>query len=367
MRVVVAPDSMGGLVTAPRLAAVIAEAWRTARPGDEVVEVPMSDGGEGLLEVVHRPEDTRLDVEVVGPLGHPVDAWVSLRPDGTAIVESALACGLGRLSPGQRDPRRATTWGVGQLLDAAREAGARRVLVGLGGSATVDGGAGALSGLGFRVRVADGSGLKVGAADLHRAASIERGWVHPGWDDTPVELLADVRTPLAEAPARFGPQKGATPDVTAELEVALERWAQVVGEAFGMPDLAAQPGTGAAGGLGYGLAAALGARLVPGLDRVAELVGLDAQLANADVVVTGEGRLDPTSFDGKVVGEVIARARSRGRLAGVVAGRDDRGRGQDGDGVVVELAPAEDADVAEAAVRAACTRLADRLAAPPTG
>ncbi len=263
MRVVVAPDSMGGLVDAPRLAAVIGRAWRSARPDDEVLEVPMSDGGEGLLEVVHRPEDTRLDVEVAGPLGHPLDAWLSLRSDGTAIVESALACGLARVPADQRDPRRATTWGVGQLLDAAREAGARRILVGLGGSATVDGGAGALSGLGFRLRVADGSGLKVGAADLHRVASAERGWAHPGWDDLPVELLADVRTPLAEAPARFGPQKGATPAVTAELEAALDRWAQVAGEAFGVRGLAAEAGTGAAGGLGYGLAAALRARLVP--------------------------------------------------------------------------------------------------------
>lgn len=361
MRVVVAPDSMGGTLGAGRLAAAIAEGWRATRPDDEVVAVPMSDGGEGLLEVVHRAEDTRVDVEVAGPLGHPVQAWLSLRADGTAVVESAQACGLAHLSPDRRNPMRATTWGVGQLLDAAREAGARRILLGLGGSATVDGGAGALSGLGFRLRVADGSGLKIGAADLHRVAAIEHGWVAEDWPEVEVRLLADVHTPLDEAARRFGPQKGASPAMVAELEAALAHWAQVVGDAFEVPELAARPGTGAAGGLGYGLSAALGAHLVPGVDEVAELVGLAGHLADADVVVTGEGRLDPTTRDGKVVGEVLERARAHGCVLGVVAGRDATAPDGIGDDVLVELAPAEDGAAAEAAAREAAGRLAARV------
>ena len=360
MRVVVAPDSMGGVLPATRVAAAIARGWRDARAGDDVVTVPMSDGGEGLLDAVHRPQDTRVDVEVAGPLGHPVDAWLSLRDDGTAVVETALACGLVQLGGRPRDPLRATTYGVGQLLDAARTAGARRILVGLGGSASVDGGAGALTGLGYRLRVADGSGLKVGAADLHRIASIEPGWRAPAWADLDVELLADVRTVLADAAARFGPQKGATPEVVDHLAAGLARWAEVVGAAVGDPGLASVPGTGAAGGLGYGLAACLGATLVPGAARVAELVDLDDRLRGADVVVTGEGRLDATSADGKVVGDVLARARDAGARVGVVAGRDDTEGGLGT--VVVELAPAADPDDAEAAVTSAARRLAARLA-----
>lgn len=363
MRVVVAPDSMGGLLPARVVAASVARGWVGVRPDDDVVPVALSDGGEGLLEVLHRPQDRRIEVEVAGPLGHPVDAAVSLRADGAAIVESALACGLARLPRDRRDPLRATTYGVGQLLEAAREAGAHRILVGLGGSATVEGGAGALTGLGFQLRVADGSGLKVGAADLQRVATIQRGWVDPAWDDLEVLLLADVRTVLADAAARFGRQKGATEQGVAELAAGLEHWAAVVAEQFGVRDLASQPGTGAAGGLGFGLAAALGGRLVAGASTVADLVGLDAHLAGADVVVTGEGRLDATSFEGKVVGEVVARARAAGSRVGVVAGQVALDADTDApvDDVEVERAAATSPVQARAAAEAAGGRLARRL------
>lgn len=357
-RVVVAPDSMGGLLSAVEVADAIAAGWRARRPEAELATVPMSDGGEGLLAVLHRPGDRRVEAEVAGPLGHPVDAWLSLRPDGTAIVESALACGLAALGDRPRDPVRATTYGVGQLLDVAREAGASRVLVGLGGSATVEGGAGALTGLGLRLRVADGSGLKVGASDLRRLRTIAWGWADPRWRELEVELLADVDTRLAEAAARFAPQKGATPAQVAELAEGLGHWQRVVEAHLDAAGLAAHPGTGAAGGLGYGLAAALRARLVPGAPRVAELVGLDAHLDDADVVVTGEGRLDATSFAGKVVGEVVDRARARGLAAAVVAGQVS---GPVPDDVVVADAAASTPEEARAAVEEAGRRLADVL------
>jgi glycerate 2-kinase len=219
---------MGGLLDAPGVAEAIATGWRRARPDDDLHLVPMSDGGEGLLNVLRRPDDRILEVEVAGPDSRPVQASFLLRTDGTAVVESAAACGLHLLTQDRRNPLHTTTYGVGQLLDAARIAGATRILVGLGGSATVDGGAGALIGLGLRLRVNDGSGLKIGGDDLHRIAAIGRGWIDPAWDELPVVLLADVRTKLQDAARVFGPQKGATPDAVRHLETGLSAWADVV-------------------------------------------------------------------------------------------------------------------------------------------
>jgi glycerate kinase len=361
MRVVVAPDSMGGMLSAPDVADAVARGWASVRAEDEVATRPMSDGGEGLLEAVHRDADRVVEVEVAGPLGHPVGAWLSLRDDGTAVVESARACGLALLPPDRRDPWRTTTYGVGQLLEAARTAGARRVLVGLGGSATVEGGAGALTALGLRLRVADGSGLKVGAADLPRVAAIEPGWRDPAWGDVEVVLLADVRTTLADAATRFAPQKGATPEDVPALARGLARWAEVVAADLGSAGLDEQPGTGAAGGLGYGLAAALGGRLVDGAATVADLVGLDDALAEADVVLTGEGRLDATSFEGKVVGEVCARAGERGLRAGAVVGVDARTSPIPTSGLEVATAAATTPQEARAAAARAGATLARRL------
>ena len=308
MRVVVAPDGFGGVLTAVEAARAIAEGWRRTRPDDEMVLRPMSDGGEGLLEVVAGPRDAWHEVEVAGPHGHPRPAALLLREDGTAVVESALACGLALVPEERRSPMPATSYGVGQLIEAARAAGARRVLVGLGGSASVDGGTGALNGLGFRLRVADGSGLKVGGADLHRVRRVEPTWV-PDLSGVEVEVLADVDVTLQEAAPVFGPQKGATPAQVDELGEALEIWADVAErDLCGGRRLRHVPGAGAAGGLGFGLAAGLGAPIVPGARRVGDLVGLEDALAGADLVVTGEGRLDASSLRGKVVGHLARRA-----------------------------------------------------------
>lgn len=319
MRVVMAPDGFGGTLTARQASEAIAEGWRQSRPDDEVVIVPLSDGGEGLLEVVQRPSDEVVTVEVAGPLGTPVEARYLLRDGTTALIESAVACGLALVPDADRDPMRTTTYGVGQLLRDAVERGARRILMGLGGSATVDGGAGALSALGFEVAVEDGSGLKIGAADLARVAAIRPRWT-PALDGVSIELLSDVTTVLGDAARVFGPQKGADAHAVVRLEVALERWADVVErELTGGRRLRDEVGTGAAGGLGYALMAAAGASVVPGIDAVAELIGLDDHLAGADVVVTGEGRLDATSAAGKVVAAVVVRARARqARVVAVV-------------------------------------------------
>lgn len=363
MHVLVAPDSMGGRLSASDVATAIVAGWRRVRPRDDVATVPMSDGGEGLLEVLHGADDRAVAVEVADPLGRPQQAWLSLGADGSAVVESAMACGLHLVDRDARDPLRATTFGVGQLLEAARHAGARRVLVGLGGSATVDGGAGALAGLGFRLRVADGSGLKVGAADLGRVAGVERGWCDAGWDDVEVVLLADVRTPLAGAARTFGPQKGATRDVVDHLEEALAHWAEVVARDLEAPGLEGEPGAGAAGGLGFGLAAGLGGMITAGAAAVADAVDLDAQLAATDLVITGEGRLDATSFDGKVVGEVLARASGAGRDTAVVAGTVALDAETDAplDDVDVERAAGDTPAEVRAELEAAGERLARRL------
>jgi glycerate 2-kinase len=321
VRVVIAPDGFGGTLAADEAAAAIAAGWRRVRPRDELITVPMSDGGEGLLRAVATPADRWHHVEVAGPHGHPVDATWLERSDGTAVVESAVACGLHLVPPDRRDPMLATTYGVGQLLEAVRRAGARRVLVGLGGSATVDGGSGALGGLGFRVTVADGSGLRVGGDDLHRVAGIAAGW-SGDWTDREVLLLADVTTPLPEAAATFGPQKGATPAQVEQLAAALTVWADVVARDLTPGrDLRRERGSGAAGGLGFALAAAIGARFTPGAPTVAELVGLRSAVATADLVVTGEGRLDATTRAGKVVAHVAEVAAAAGTRVVAVVGQ----------------------------------------------
>ena len=322
MKVVIAPDSFGGTLTAAEAADAMAAGWRRGRPDDEVVVLPMSDGGEGLVDVVAASCAGRWhDAEVAGPLGHPLTGRWYVLDDGTAVVETAEACGTKRLDPDDLDPVQATTYGVGQLLDAARCAGATRLVVGLGGSATVDGGAGALTALGFQLTVDDGSGLKVGGGELHRVRAVHPRWVAEGWGDVAVEVLADVRTVLADAAWVFGPQKGADPATVDLLAHGLATWARVVARDLDADELDDAEGSGAAGGLGYGLSAGLKAPLVAGAPRVASLVGLADALADAGAVVTGEGRLDATSMAGKVVGSVVDDARGAGAAPLAVVGQ----------------------------------------------
>lgn len=371
MRVVIAPDSFGGTLTAPEAGAAIATGWRRVHPDAEVEVVPMSDGGEGLLDALLAGPMPGLEVhrtEVADAAGlATVARWLSAEDD-MAIIESAQACGLAGLQRERRDPRRTTTWGVGQLLDAAREGGAGRILVGLGGSATVDGGTGALSALGFRLTVAGGSGLKVGGEDLPRVTGAERTWV-ADWSSVEVVLLADVTEVLAQAAPVYGPQKGADPGTVAHLEQGLAAWRAVAERDLGAPPaLAATPGSGAAGGLGYGLAAGLGARFAPGAGTVARLNGLAAVVAGehaaaaADVVITGEGRLDDTSSSGKVVAAVVEQATGAGVPAVAVVGRADAQL--EGLAAVEEAAP--DGPGAEPAeeVADAAERLAGRWSHP---
>lgn len=322
MRVVIAPDKFAGTLTAAEAAQAVARGWRRRRPDDELVLVPMADGGEGTLAVVAAavPGAEQVTVEVADARGRPVEAaWLRL-PDGRALVEAAQACGLSRLAPHERDPLTATSFGVGQLLAAAAAAGATEIVVGLGGSATVDGGAGMATALGHRLLRADGNGVKVGGQHLGDIVKIVAG---PSLG-VPVTVAVDVTNPLLGpegAAAVFGPQKGAGPDDVVLLERGLATFADVVERDLPGGPWRDLPGAGAAGGLGFALAAFVGARLAGGAAAVADLVGLDAALQGAGAVVTGEGSLDAQSDAGKAPTFVAARARAHGARAFAVAGR----------------------------------------------
>lgn len=326
MRVVVAPDSFGDTLSALAAAQVIAEGWRQAAPADELTLRPLSDGGPGFVETLAASLEGRLvEAEVCDPLGRPVPARVLLA-GGTAYVEAAQACGLHLVRPAQRQALSATSYGVGQLLLAAVEAGARRVVVGLGGSGTTDAGAGLLSALGLDLLDGSGAPLPPGGGPL---VVLERVSGAAQLRGAELVVATDVDNPLVGphgAAAVFGPQKGAGPDDVARLDAGLRRWAEVVQRDLpgAPPRLAELPGGGAAGGLGAALLA-LGARREAGLALVAAAVGLAAALAEADLVVTGEGRFDWQSLRGKVPAGVAAAAGEHAVPCLVLAGQVEVG------------------------------------------
>lgn len=332
MRVVVAPDSFGGTLSATEAAAAIAEGWRRAAPGDELELLPLADGGTGFLAVLHTALGGTLHAAAVtGPFGAPVDAqW--LQVGERAYLESAAACGLHLVPRPQRTPETAaavTTRGVGELVAAAVAAGAREVVIGLGGSATTDGGAGMLAALGARPVDAAGADLADGGGPL---AAVERLDGRPELDGVRLVAAADVDNPLLGphgAAAVFGPQKGADAATVAALDAALARFADALAAAFGT-DVRDEPGAGAAGGLGAALLA-LGAERVSGAGLVRELVGLDAALDRAaqdrsGLAVTGEGSFDWQSLRGKLITTVARGAAERGVPCIVLAGQVSVGR-----------------------------------------
>ncbi|MCK9893219.1 glycerate kinase [Frankia sp. AgB32] len=342
-RVVIAPDSFKGSASATEAAAALAAGWRSRRPGDEIVELPVADGGEGTLDVFAAtvPGAVHQVVRVTGPDGRRHDgAWLAL-PDGVAVVELARVSGLPLM--GGPDPLGAQTIGVGQALAAALASGAREILVALGGSASTDGGSGALAALGARFLDANGVALPTGGGALVELATVDVSRLPPR-PPGGVRCLVDVAAPLlgaTGAAAVFGPQKGAGPEEVARLDAGLRRLADLLG---GDP---AAPGAGAAGGTAYGLAAAWGAELVSGLRTITEVAGLPAALAEADWLITGEGRFDRTSLDGKVVGGLLALARDAAVPVLIVAGQLDAPRPA---GVRVDVALARLAGGADAAM-----------------
>jgi len=365
VHVLIAPDSFGGTLTAREVAAAFAAGWREVRPSDGVTQVPLSDGGEGLLDVLAAlfPDARTETIEVAGTDTRPVAAPVLWLDAGTAVLESATICGLPSASDGPRRPLEATSYGVGQALRHVVTAGARHVILGLGGTGVVDAGSGALNGLGFRLRVADGSGLRVGAGDLARCTAIEPGW--SAWPpDVRLELLADTDVVLADAVHRFGPQKGVTEAQTQPLVDAFTIWAEAVGRSFPRSIGPDAPHTGAAGGLGFALEAALGGAFLPGSAWVAEQAGLTGAVRAADLVVTGEGRLDATTTTGKVVGRVLAIAEEQSRAVAAVVGTAVPGAGSVlglSDDRIVTAPARGPGPAAHSAVREAARNLALRV------
>lgn len=320
MRVLVAPDKFKGGATARQAARALARGVRRIVPEAAIDLCPLADGGEGTAEVLAAARGgSRQVARVTGPLGEPVEAaWVRLA-DGTAVLEMAAAAGLELVPPERRDPTRTTTFGVGELL--ARALDAPRVVVGVGGSATVDGGAGAVQALGVAL---DPDRRPARGGDLSALRAVDPAGRDPRLGEVELLVACDVGNPLlgAEgAAAVYAPQKGASPAQVRSLERGLRHWAGLCG---GDPEAA---GAGAAGGLGYGLAACCGARLVRGIDLVLDVVGF-AERLDVDLVLTGEGRLDAQTGRGKVIAGVVAAARSAGvpviALAGEVEpGADD--------------------------------------------
>jgi glycerate kinase len=320
MRIVVAPDKFKGSLDADGVAAAVAAGITAARPRAEVLLRPIADGGDGTVAAALRAGYRSLPVAVSGPDGRPVRAVVAVLGE-TAVVELATAAGLG-LAP--LAPMTATTRGVGELVRAALEAGARRVVLGIGGSATTDGGAGMLQALGVRLLDAGGAELPPGGAALARLARVDAGGLDPRLAGVEVVVASDVDNPLTGphgAAHVFAPQKGADPAQVEELDAALTRWAEVLWRDLGV-DVAGRPGAGGAGGTAAGAMAVLGATVVSGAGLVCDLVGLDDALAGADLVLTGEGALDLQTLHGKAPAVVAGRARAAGvpclGLAGVV-------------------------------------------------
>ena len=313
-RVLVAPDSFKGSLSAVQAAEAMERGVLAAWPDARVVKVPIADGGEGTVDALVTATQGRFESRTVrGPLGRPVEArWGVLGDGRTAVIEMAAASGITLVPEGRRDPRVASTFGTGQLIRSALDEGFRRIVVGIGGSATNDGGSGMAKALGVRFVDGRGETLPEGGAALSRLVSIELSGIDPRLVETEILVACDVDNPLTGprgASAIFGPQKGATPAVVAELDAALERYARVASAVTGR-DVAGRPGAGAAGGLGAGLLFFTPARLVPGIDLVLDSTHFDEQVRGASLVIVGEGRTDHQTAMGKApVGVATVAAR----------------------------------------------------------
>jgi glycerate 2-kinase len=332
VRFVVAPDKFKGSLPAARVADAIAAGLRAELPAAELVTIPVADGGDGTVDAAVAAGFQRVPVTVDGPTGEPVHASYARRGE-VAVIELADTCGLMRLPGGRREPLTASSFGAGQALAAALEAGARRIIFGVGGSASTDGGAGLLQALGARVLGPRGEPLARGGAALRDVAALDLTGLHPALRDCSVILATDVDNPLTGpdgAAEVYGPQKGASPDQVSELADGLRRWAAVVAEAIGT-DWSQAPGAGAAGGVGFAALAVLGAEPRPGIAVVLDLVGFEGALDGTDLVITGEGSLDTQTLAGKAPMGVARAAARRGIPVVAVAGRstlteDERAR-----------------------------------------
>lgn len=323
MKVVIAPDSFKGSLSAREVALAIAEGVRRRWPDAEIDCIPLADGGEGTVQaLVDATGGTVVNVKVTGPLGEPVDAFFGVLGDGkTAVIEMAAASGLPLVPPDRRDPGRTTTRGTGELIRAALDRGCRRLIIGIGGSATNDGGAGMAQALGASFQDREGRELGPGGLALKELERIDLSGLDPRLRECEIVVACDVDNPLygpRGASAVYGPQKGATPEMVEALDAALFRLACVIERQWGI-DVQKIPGSGAAGGLGAGLVAFLGATLKPGIEIVLEAVNFERRIQGADLVITAEGGVDGQTAFGKAPSGVL-KASARHNVPVVVVG-----------------------------------------------
>ena len=323
MRVVVAPDKFKGSLTAVDVAAHVSIGLRSVVMDLEVDQTPVADGGDGTVDAAVAAGFDRITVDATGPTGARVESSYARRGD-EAVIEMASVCGLLLLPGGELHPETSSSYGLGEVVLAAVRDGARRIVLGIGGSASTDGGAGFLQGLGVRVSTRDGKPVAAGGGTLADVASLELDSVPSVFADVTLIVASDVDNPLTGprgAASVYGPQKGASRTQVDHLDAALVRWARVVAAATGV-DRSLTPGAGAAGGVGFAAVAVLGAELRPGIDLILDLVGLRDQLRGADLVVTGEGSLDAQSLAGKAPVGVAEAARSAAVPVVAVCGRN---------------------------------------------
>lgn len=327
-KILLVPDSFKGTLSSRQVCQVMAGQLRRFFPQAQVKSIPVADGGEGSVEAfLAAAGGERRTRTVTGPFGEPVEAFYGILGDGrTAVIEMAACAGL-PLAEGRLNPERATTYGVGELLLAAKEAGCTKAILGLGGSCTNDGGAGAAAALGAKFTRADGAAFIPTGGTLGEIAALDVSPVAQALQGMELTAMCDIDNPLygeAGAAAVFAPQKGADAAMVARLDAGLRHLGQVSARCLGR-DFSHLPGAGAAGGLGFGMAAFCGAQLRMGIDAVLDAVGFDSLLPGTDVVFTGEGKIDSQSARGKVVSGVAARCRKAGVPVVAVVGQIGQG------------------------------------------
>lgn len=304
MKIVIAPDSYKESLSALAVATAIEQGFREIYPDAEYVKLPMADGGEGTVDVmIAATQGRRVDVDVTGPLGDTVHGFYGVSGDGKcAFIEMAAASGLEQVPIARRDPLKTTSWGTGELIRHALDAGVGQIIIGIGGSATNDGGAGMMQALGAQLLTVDGQQIAHGGGALDKLDRIDIRHLDRRLATCQIDVACDVTNPLTGpegATAVFGPQKGATEAMIAQLDRALERYARIIARDLDI-DVLTLEGGGAAGGMGAALYAFCGARLRQGIEIVTDALRLDEQVADADLVITGEGRIDSQTVHGKV-------------------------------------------------------------------
>lgn len=323
MKIIIAVDSFKGSCTAREAAEYISRGIRRVYPEAELIPLPIADGGEGTVGAIAAATGGRLiSVDVSDPLGRPIRAQYAVLPSGEAVIETAAASGLTLVAANERDALRATTYGTGQLIRHALEHGARRLIIGLGGSATTDGGMGIGRALGIRFLDERGEELGEGGGELMRLARIDADALMPEARESEFILACDVKNPLHGAQGAayvYAPQKGASPDEAAYLDRALENYGKILKEQLSR-DIAMQEGAGAAGGLGCIFMAFMNAAIRPGIELVLDTIDFEEKLRGASLVITGEGRIDAQSAFGKVPCGVARRAKSAAGIPVIAIG-----------------------------------------------